>query len=164
MVEETKENRNALAATTQQLSAKLHLSSVSSLRTFVDQTRGASPPDQNQAYPASGLYSNLAFSNFYSSTEESDIEAALQTARQYHAERSSLASTRHMNIDGESSRRQLSESEEEAPISGLNHLGEYLASMHRATDSSALTSQRLELEAPCDEGLAKLDSATSPLG
>lgn len=89
------------------------------MRTFVDPARGTSPGHNPHAvYPDTGLFSNLAFSNFYSSTDESDIEAALQTARQYLERRSSLNPT---------SRRQVSDSEEEAPISGLNHLGEYLA-------------------------------------
>ena len=54
------------------------LSSVSSLRTYVDPSRGASPA---AGYPQAGLFSNIAFSNFYSSTDESDIEAAILTAR-----------------------------------------------------------------------------------
>ena len=63
---------------------------MSSLRTYIDPTRGiASPsgePDIEQssvaAFPATGLFSNIAFSNFYSSSaDESDIEAALVTAR-----------------------------------------------------------------------------------
>ena len=73
-----------------------NLSSVSSLRTYVDPSRAIfSPSDcevgqndyfpnndaQQSIFPATGLFSNIAFSNFYTSTDESDIEAALVTAR-----------------------------------------------------------------------------------
>lgn len=57
------------------------MSSASSLRTFVDPSRGASP---GTVYPQAGLFGNIAeaYNNFYSSTDEGEIEAALLTARQ----------------------------------------------------------------------------------
>ena len=72
---------------------------MSSLRTFVDP--GASP--QQPTFLKTGLLNNLAFSNFYSSAEESDLENAIHTARQHNEQPS-----------------------QEAPISGLNHLEEYI--------------------------------------
>ena len=61
----------------------------------MDPTRGivssSGEPDIEQssvaAFPATGLFSNIAFSNFYSSSaeDESDIEAALVTARKNYS-------------------------------------------------------------------------------
>lgn len=73
------------------------------------------------------MFSNLAFSNFYTSTDESDIDAALKTARHHFIDSSSNQGSGRVNAPP---------SEDEAPISGLNHLGTYLANMRRQDLSS----------------------------